>query len=125
MNKNKYILKGNKIPVYNHYQLNIPELSKRRPDIQLSVLRFSGDEALNTPWRYSIELTCETPDIPADVLINTTAELLFYPDGKPWEAVDPASCVVLLPLFSSVNELLISLVMWLCWKPAWRYYVIA
>ncbi|WP_337072018.1 type VI secretion system Vgr family protein [Klebsiella aerogenes] len=89
MNKNKYILKGNKIPVYNHYQLNIPELSKRRPDIQLSVLRFSGDEALNTPWRYSIELTCETPDIPADVLINTTAELLFYPDGKPWEAVEP------------------------------------
>jgi type VI secretion system secreted protein VgrG len=89
MNDNKYVLKGTGIPVYNHYQLSVPELSNQRPDIQLSVLRFSGEEALSTPWRYSIELTSATPDIPADILINTTAQLLFYPDGKPWEAVKP------------------------------------
>ncbi|UAN24855.1 type VI secretion system tip protein VgrG (plasmid) [Enterobacter sp. JBIWA003] len=89
MSENTFTLPGSSIPVYNHYQLKVPELQKQRPDIQLSVLRFSGEEALNTPWRYSIELTSATPDIPADVLINTTAQLLFYPDGKPWQAVSP------------------------------------
>ncbi|ENU2141002.1 TPA: contractile injection system protein, VgrG/Pvc8 family [Klebsiella pneumoniae] len=89
MSENTFTLQGSKIPVYNHYQLKVPELQKQRPDIQLSVLRFSGEEALNTPWRYSIELTSATPDIPANVLINTTAQLLFYPDGKPWQAVSP------------------------------------
>lgn len=89
MSENKYTLQGGKYPVYNHYQLKVPELSKQHPDIQLSVLRFSGEEALNTPWRYAIELTSVSPDIPADVLINTTAQLLFYPDGKPWQDVEP------------------------------------
>ncbi|WP_421504812.1 type VI secretion system Vgr family protein [Erwinia rhapontici] len=89
MGENNFSLPGGKIPVYNHYQLSVAELHKLRPDIQLSVLRFSGEEALSTPWRYTIELTSATPDIPADILINTTAQFLLYPDGKPWQAVTP------------------------------------
>ncbi|MCZ4237979.1 hypothetical protein O4H25_14160, partial [Staphylococcus equorum] len=71
MSENNFSLQGGKIPVYNHYQLSVAELHKQRPDIQLSVLRFSGEETLSTPWRYTIELTSATPDIPADILINT------------------------------------------------------
>ncbi|MGV3345836.1 type VI secretion system Vgr family protein [Enterobacteriaceae bacterium LUAb1] len=89
MSANTFTLQGSNIPVYNHYQLKVPALHQQRPDIQLSVLRFSGEEALNTPWRYAIELTSATPDIPASVLINTTAHFLFYPDGTPWQVVSP------------------------------------
>lgn len=125
MSENTFTLQGSNIPVYNHYQLKVPELQKQCPDIQLSVLRFSGEEVLNTPWRYSIELTSATPDIPADVLINTTAQLLFYPDGKPWQAVTPRVMRGSLHHSSSVNVLPIPHVMWWCWKPAWHCCVTA
>lgn len=89
MGKKDFVIQGGKMPVYNHYQLSIPELKKQHPEIQLSVLRFSGEEALNTPWCYTIEITSATRDILADSLINTTAQLLFYPDGQPWQSVAP------------------------------------
>ena len=33
--------------------------------------------------------------------INTTTQFLFYPDEKPWEAVN---CAVLSPPFSHVSD---------------------
>ncbi|WP_058960825.1 type VI secretion system Vgr family protein [Type-E symbiont of Plautia stali] len=89
MGKKDFVIQGGTTPVYNHYQLSIPALKNQHPDIQLSVLRFSGEEALNTPWCYTIEMTSASRDIPADILINSTAQLLFYPDGQPWQSVEP------------------------------------
>lgn len=89
MGRKDFVLQSGNTPVYNHYQLSIPALKNQHPDIQLSVLRFSGEEALNTPWRYTIEITSATRDIPADIFINSTAQLLFYPDGQPWQTVEP------------------------------------
>lgn len=89
MGKRDFVITAGKTPIYSHYQLSIQTLKNQRPDILLSVLRFSGEEALNSPWKYSIELTSATRDIPADILINSTAQLLFYPDGQPWLSVEP------------------------------------
>ncbi|WP_336777288.1 type VI secretion system Vgr family protein [Pantoea sp. USHLN256] len=89
MGRKDFVLQGGTTPVYNHYQLNISALKNQHPDIQLSVLRFSGEEALNTPWRYTIEITSATRNIPAEILINSAAQLLFYPDGQPWQSVEP------------------------------------
>lgn len=89
MSKKDFVITAGKTPIYSHYQLSIQMLKNQRPDILLSVLRFSGEEALNSPWKYSIELTSATRDIPADILINSTAQLLFYPDGQPWQSVEP------------------------------------
>lgn len=84
-----YTLTGTKIPIHNHYQLKVPELEKQRPDVTLSVLKFSGCEAISQPWKYSIDVTSPTADIPAEYLINSPALFLFYPDGQPWQAVKP------------------------------------
>lgn len=34
-------------------------------------------------------MTSPTADIPAELLINTSALFLFYPDGEPWQTVKP------------------------------------
>lgn len=84
-----YIIESGKYGAYNHYQLRLKKLSRERPDIQISVLKFSGTEAISQIPRFEIEFTSATPDIPAALLINYSAELLMYPDGKPWEKLTP------------------------------------
>ena len=79
-----YIIESGKYGAYNHYQLRLKKLSRERPDIQISVLKFSGTEAIS-----QIEFTSTTRDIPATLLINYSAELLMYPDGKPREKLTP------------------------------------
>lgn len=84
-----YIIESGKYGAYNHYQLRLKKLSRERPDIQISVLKFSGTEAISQIPRFEIEFTSATPDIPAALLINYSAELLMYPDGKPREKLTP------------------------------------
>jgi len=84
-----YILAGSKLPIHNHYQLRFPNLESKQPGIGISVLRFSGVEALSQILRYEIEFTSATKDIPAEPIINYSALFLMYPDGKPWEPVKP------------------------------------
>lgn len=84
-----YAIAGENIGIHNHYQLKVSELEKQRPDVMLSVLKFSGYEAISQPWKYTIEVTSPTADIPAELLINTSALFLFYPDGGPWQTVKP------------------------------------
>lgn len=84
-----FIVKSGKYGATNHYQLLLKKLNQDRPDIQISVLRFGGCEAISQIPRYVIEFTSATPDIPANLLINYSAQLLMYPDGKPYEAVTP------------------------------------
>ncbi|WP_058970810.1 DUF2345 domain-containing protein [Type-D symbiont of Plautia stali] len=84
-----YIIESGKYGACNHYQLRLKKLSQERPDIQISVLKFSGSEALSQIPRYEVEFTSTTRDIPATLLINYSAELLMYPDGKPWEKLTP------------------------------------
>ena len=84
-----YIIESGKYGAYNHYQLRLKKLSRERPDIQISVLKFSGTEAISQIPRFEIEFTSATRDIPATLLINYSAELLMYPDGKPWEKLTP------------------------------------
>ncbi|ECA1950232.1 type VI secretion system tip protein VgrG [Salmonella enterica subsp. enterica serovar Virchow] len=84
-----YIVESGKYGAYNHYQLRLKKLNQERPDIQISVLRFSATEAISQIPRYEIEFTCPTRDIPATLLINYSAELLMYPDGKPFEKLKP------------------------------------
>ncbi|MFZ1874277.1 MAG: type VI secretion system tip protein VgrG [Chania sp.] len=84
-----YILAGSKLPIHNHYQLRFPNLESKQPGIGISVLRFSGVEAISTILRYEIEFTSATKDIPAQPIINYSALFLMYPDGKPWESVKP------------------------------------
>lgn len=83
------IIGSGKYGVYNHYQLRLKKLNQVRPEIQISVLRFGGAEAISQIPRYEIEFTSTTADIPATLLINYTAQLLMYPDGKPYEKVKP------------------------------------
>ncbi|HHT1314133.1 TPA: type VI secretion system Vgr family protein [Klebsiella michiganensis] len=84
-----YIITGGKYGTYNHYQLLLKKLNQARPDIQISVLKFGGCEAISQIPRYEIVFTSATPDIPANLLINYSAQLLMYPDGKPYEKLKP------------------------------------
>lgn len=84
-----YIITGSKSPFYNHYQLQLMQLDAQQPNITISVLKFSGSEAISDIYRYEIEFTSTTNDIPAQHIINYSALLLMYPDGKPWESVKP------------------------------------
>lgn len=45
-----YAIAGDNIGIHNHYQLKVSELEKQRPDVMLSVLKFSGYEAISQPW---------------------------------------------------------------------------
>jgi type VI secretion system secreted protein VgrG len=98
-----YIMRGGQHGVYNPYQLRLKKLSKARPDIQVSVLKFSGTEALNQIPRYEIEFTSATPDIPGHLLINYTAELLMYPDGEVWETLTPRVIPGIITEFRQCN----------------------
>ncbi len=84
-----YIIAGSQLPVHNHYQLRLNRLESQLPGVDISVLRFSGTEAISTIFRYEIEFTSAVQDIPAQHIINYSALFLMYPDGKPWEAVTP------------------------------------
>ncbi|MES2870098.1 MAG: type VI secretion system tip protein VgrG [Pseudomonadota bacterium] len=46
----------------------------------LEVLAFSGDEAINTPYSFDIELVCERSDLDLEALLHTPAFLAF--DGR-------------------------------------------
>ncbi|WP_238486131.1 type VI secretion system Vgr family protein [Rahnella perminowiae] len=84
-----YILAGSKLPIHNHYQLRLKRLESQQPGVDISVLRFSGSEAISDILRYEIAFTSAVKDIPAQHIINYSALLLMYPDGKPWEPVKP------------------------------------
>src|SRR5690606_18202720 len=47
----------------------------------LQVLEFSGREAISQPYRFTVELVSERPDLDLDALINRPAYLAFSPDG--------------------------------------------
>ncbi|WP_436882372.1 type VI secretion system Vgr family protein [Enterobacter asburiae] len=89
MGMQDYIIRNGKYDVYNHYLLVLKKLRRERPEITLSVLRFSGTEAISQIPRYDIEFTSPTRDIPASLLINYAAEFLIYPEGKPGETLIP------------------------------------
>lgn len=84
-----FILAGSKLPIHNHYQLRLTHLDSEQPGVDISVLKFSGTEAISTILRYEIEFTSAFKDIPAQHVINYSALFLMYPDGKPWEPVTP------------------------------------
>lgn len=98
-----HIITGGKYGTYNHYQLLLKKLNQERPDIQISVLKFSGNEAISQIPRYEIEFTSATPDIPAHLLINYSAQLLMYPDGKPWEKLKPRIIPGIITQFRQCN----------------------
>ncbi|PKE27427.1 type VI secretion system tip protein VgrG [Rahnella sp. AA] len=85
----EYILAGSKLPIHNHYQLRLTRLESQQPGVDISVLKFSGTEAISGILRYEIEFTSAVKDIPARHIINYSALFLMYPDGKPWEPVIP------------------------------------
>lgn len=89
MSIQEYILAGSKLPIHNHYQLKLTQLESRQPGVDISVLKFSGSEAISDILRYEIEFTSAVKDIPAQHVINYSALLLMYPDGQPWESVKP------------------------------------
>ena len=47
----------------------------------LQVLAFEGHEALNQPYRFSIELVSQDPQLDLQALLNQSAFLAFGPDG--------------------------------------------
>lgn len=98
-----YIIESGKYGAYNHYQLRLKKLNQERPDIQISVLKFSGVEALSQILRYEIEFTSATADIPANLLINYSAELLMYPDGKPFQKLTPRIIPGIITQFRQCN----------------------
>lgn len=98
-----YIVQGGQHGNYNPYQLRLKKLTKARPDIRVSVLKFSGTEALSQIPRYEIEFTSATPDIPAHLLINCSAELLMYPDGEVWENLTPRVIPGIITQFRQCN----------------------
>ena len=51
-------------------------------DTDLQVLAFDGREALDTPYRFDLELVSERPDLDLESLLNRTAFLTFAPDGS-------------------------------------------
>jgi type VI secretion system secreted protein VgrG len=48
----------------------------------LQVLEFTGQEKLNKPYRFDIELVSQSPDLDLDALINQPCYLSFGPAGK-------------------------------------------
>ena len=84
-----YILAGSKLPIHNHYRLRLTRLESQQSDVDISVLKFSGSEAISDILRYEIEFTSAVKDIPAQHIINYSALFLMYPDGKPWGSVKP------------------------------------
>src|SRR5471030_917816 len=84
-----YILTGSTLPIHNHYQLRLTRLESQQPGVDISVLKFSGTEAISDILRYEIEFTSAVKDIPAQHIINYFALFLMYPDGKPYESVKP------------------------------------
>src|SRR5471030_272206 len=85
----EYIFAGSKLPIHNHYQLRLTRLESQKSGIDISVLKFSGSEAISDILRYEIEFTSRVKDIPAQHIINYSALFLMYPDGKPYESVTP------------------------------------
>jgi hypothetical protein len=57
MSIQEYILAGSKLPVHNHYQLRLKRLESQQPGVDISVLRFSGSEAISDILRYEIAFT--------------------------------------------------------------------
>lgn len=103
MGMQDFIIQSGKYGATNHYQLLLKKLNQDRPDIQISVLRFAGDEAISQIPRYEIEFTSATPDIPANLLINYSAQLLMYPDGKPYESLKPRIIPGIITQFRQCN----------------------
>ncbi|HBZ14759.1 MAG TPA: type VI secretion system tip protein VgrG [Pantoea sp.] len=85
----EYIIAGSKLPFHNHYQLRLTRLESQLPGVDISVLRFSGSEAISDIPRYHIEFTSAVKDLPAHHIINYSALFLMYPDGKPYASVKP------------------------------------
>lgn len=110
-----YIIESGKYGAYNHYRLKLNKLNRERPDIQISVLKFSAYEAVSQIPRYEIAFTSTTRDIPATLLINYSAELLIYPDGKPGEKLTPRIVPGIITQFcqhnTSANQTRYSLVL--------------
>ena len=98
-----YIIESGQYGAYNHYLLRLKKLNRARPDIQIAVLKFSGTEAVSQIPRYEIEFTSPTRDIPATLLINYSAELLMYPEGKPWEKLTPRVVPGIITQFRQYN----------------------
>jgi len=98
-----YILAGSKLPIHNHYQLRLKRLESQQPGVDISVLKFSGSEAISDILRYEIEFTSAVKDIPARHIINYTALFLMYPDGKPWESVKPRIIPGVITQFRQCN----------------------
>ena len=48
----------------------------------LQVLEFRGNEALNRPYRFDLELVSEKPDLDLESLLHKPAFLAFAPDGS-------------------------------------------
>ena len=85
----EYIIAGSKLTFHNHYQLRLTRLESQLPGVDISVLRFSGSEAISDITRYHIAFTSAVKDLPAHHIINYSALFLMYPDGKPYASVKP------------------------------------
>lgn len=81
-----YIITGGKYGTYNHYQLLLKKLNQARPDIQISVLKFGGCEAISQIPRYEIVFTSATPDNPASTMQESPREIpipALAPSNEP------------------------------------------
>ena len=85
-----YILAGSKLPIHNHYRLRLTRLESQQSDVDISVLKFSGSEAISDILRYEIEFTSAVKDIPAQHIINYSALFLMYPTASPGNLLNPA-----------------------------------
>ncbi|MQT71471.1 type VI secretion system tip protein VgrG, partial [Pseudomonas sp. FSL R10-0071] len=61
----------------NSFRLNI-----NRCPHPVEVLAFSGDEALNTPFAFDVELVCDRADLDLEALLHTPAFLAFDDLGR-------------------------------------------
>lgn len=68
--------------ISSRYRLSFSELSSASPDIIISVVKFSAAEAVSQIFRYEIEFTSPTVDIPASQIINYPATFTMIPDGQ-------------------------------------------
>lgn len=98
-----FIVKNGKYDAYNHYSLVLKKLNSEQPGIKISVLKFSGVEEISKIPRYEIEFTSATRDIPANLLINYSAQLLMYPDAKPYESIKPRIIPGIITQFRQLN----------------------
>ena len=60
-----------------HFTLAVPGV-----DTDLQVLAFDGHEALDSPYRFDLELVSERPDLDLETLLNRPAWLAFGAAGK-------------------------------------------